>query len=257
MQEPGRARRNRRRASMHHFGGMTQASTPEFERLLEYLKQTRGFDFTAYKRSTLARRINKRRQAVRAATYTDYLDYLEVHPDEFAQLFNTILINVTSFFRDAPAWDYVRDEIVPRLLDLKPDGEVFRVWCAACASGEEAYTVAMLLAEQLGEEQFRHRVKIYATDVDEEALNEARFAAYTPAQMEGLSAERLARFFQPADGRHVFRAELRRALPQFGRREERWRADRRRGVRIQLRRWALPRPPAAGRGAGAVRVRAG
>jgi two-component system, chemotaxis family, CheB/CheR fusion protein len=85
-----------------------------FEALLDYLKRGRGFDFTGYKRSGLRRRITKRMQQQQIASFGDYLDYLEVHPEEFAQLFNTILINVTGFFRDAPAWELLASEIHQR-----------------------------------------------------------------------------------------------------------------------------------------------
>jgi two-component system CheB/CheR fusion protein len=78
-----------------------------------------------------------------------------VHPDEFEQLFNTILINVTSFFRDKTAWDHLRDDILPHLLNIKSTSEPFRVWSAGCASGEEAYSLAMILAEHLGVEAFQ------------------------------------------------------------------------------------------------------
>src|SRR5262245_6010053 len=144
-------------------------SAPEFERLLTHLKNTRGFDFTSYKRSTLSRRIQKRLAAVGVDSYTSYLDYLEVHQDEFAQLFNSILINVTSFFRDPEAFDYLRTAIVPKVIASSTGGDI-RIWSAGCASGEECYSVAMLFAEAMGWEAFRDRVKIYATDVDEEAL---------------------------------------------------------------------------------------
>src|SRR5947207_15780922 len=87
------------------------------EALLQYLKTSRGFDFTGYKRSTLTRRVMKRMAALKnVKSYGDYQDYLEVHPDEFATLFNTILINVTSFFRDTAAWDYVAGKLIPRML---------------------------------------------------------------------------------------------------------------------------------------------
>jgi len=125
------------------------AAQPSFDVLLDYLKRTRGFDFTGYKRTSLERRIRKRMEAVGVSTYADYLDYLEVHADEFSFLFNTILINVTGFFRDPATWEMLQKESVPRLLDTIPaDGSV-RVWCAGCASGEETYTLAMVLAEAL------------------------------------------------------------------------------------------------------------
>jgi two-component system CheB/CheR fusion protein len=85
-----------------------ESPDPQFEALLDFLRISRGFDFTGYKRSSLMRRVLKRRYALSQASFGDYLDYLQVHPDEFEHLFNTILINVTSFFRDKPAWDYLR-----------------------------------------------------------------------------------------------------------------------------------------------------
>src|SRR5215212_5284836 len=144
------------------------------EVLLDYLRRSRGFDFTGYKRTSLSRRIEKRMQAVGAEGYLGYLDDLEVDPEEFTHLFNTILINVTGFFRDPPAWAYLRAEILPLLAAERLDGEPIRVWSAGCASGEEAYTLAMAMAEALGPEAVREQVKIYATDVDEDALNQAR-----------------------------------------------------------------------------------
>jgi two-component system, chemotaxis family, CheB/CheR fusion protein len=188
----------------------------EFTRLLEYLRNTRGFDFTGYKISSLTRRIRKRMAEVRVGTYAEYTDYLEVHPEEFSSLFNTVLINVTSFFRDPEAWEYLAGQVIPRILEDKGPAGLVRVWSAGCAAGQEAYTVAMLLVEALGEQAFRERVKIYATDADEEALAQARQASYDAHQVEGLSPERLARFFEPVNGRHAFRNDLRRCLI-FGR----------------------------------------
>src|SRR5438874_7625084 len=110
--------------------------------LLDYLKRNRGFDFAGYKPPSLERRIRKRMDTVGIETYAAYQDYLEVHPAEFTDLFNTILINVTSFFRDPPAWEFLADDVIPQLLDDTPESEPIRVWCAACASGEESYTTA-------------------------------------------------------------------------------------------------------------------
>ena len=138
-----------------------------FEALLDFLKRSRGFDFTGYKRTSLERRFRRRMDAIECGSYGDYLDFLEVHPEEYEELFNTLLINVTEFFRDPPAWEHLRDEVLPELLQAKEDDEPIRVWSAGCASGQEAYTIAMVLAEQLGEEAYRERVKIYATDIDE------------------------------------------------------------------------------------------
>ncbi|MBI2209574.1 MAG: PAS domain-containing protein [Deltaproteobacteria bacterium] len=188
----------------------------QFESLLSYLQQNRGFDFTGYKRPSLMRRISKRMQMVSIESFGDYMDYLEVHPEEFPQLFNTILINVTSFFRDPPAWDYLAGEIIPRILKDKKKDEPIRVWTAGCASGEEAYTIAMALAEAMGVQAFRQRTKVYATDVDEEALNLARQASYGDKELQEVDAKLKDKYFEPLNSRHSFRADFRRCVI-FGR----------------------------------------
>jgi two-component system CheB/CheR fusion protein len=189
---------------------------PELEVLLDYLRRSRGFDFTGYKRASLSRRIDKRMQAVGADSYLSYLDHLEVDPEEFTQLFNTILINVTSFFRDAPTWEFLREEILPWLAADKRDDGPIRIWSAGCASGEEAYTLAMVTAEAMGPDTVRERVKIYATDVDEEALNQARLARYADKQVEGVPPDLLGRYFERNGGGRVFSKDLRRSVI-FGR----------------------------------------
>jgi len=192
------------------------APTTEFTRLIDYLKQSRGFDFSAYKISTLMRRIQKRMRDVGVQTYPDYIDYLEVHPDEFQPLFDTVLINVTEFFRDAPSWKFLADEIVPRILAEKGPDRPIRAWSAGCASGEEAYTLAIVLAEALGEEAFRQRVKIYATDADEDALATARQGCFEAHKLANVPPELAAKYFEPSGSRQAFRGELRRGLI-FGR----------------------------------------
>ncbi|QHG15235.1 CheR family methyltransferase [Nostoc sp. ATCC 53789] len=196
---------------------MTSADRdPKFENLLIYLRQSRGFDFTGYKRSTLMRRVRKRMQSLNIENFEEYLDYLEVYPEEFNYLFNTILINVTAFFRDLPAWEYLAEEILPNLIRNKNTSDQIRIWSAGCASGEEAYTLAMLMAEILGAEEFRQRVKIYATDVDEEALNQARQATYSAKDVQAVSDELRQKYFEIVGNRYVFRQDLRRSVI-FGR----------------------------------------
>ncbi len=192
----------------------TQASH-NLEVLLDYMKQ-RGFDFTGYKRSTVMRRVLKRMQKVEIDSYRDYIDYLELHPQEFTHLFNTLLINFTSFFRDRSVWDYLTKEIVPRIIAGKAPNEPIRVWSAGCASGEEAYTLAMVLAEALGVEQFRQRVKIYATDIDEEALIHAIRATYNTREVTNISPTLLQKYFERTAQSYIFRQDLRCSLV-FGR----------------------------------------
>jgi two-component system CheB/CheR fusion protein len=190
----------------------------DLEVFLEALRDTRGFDFSGYKRATLARRIERRMSEVGAADYEGYLDHLEANPREFAELFDTILINVTSFFRDPGAWDYLATEIVPKLLESIPEQEQIRVWSAGCASGEEAYTIAIVLLEALGEEEFKRRVKIYATDLDEAALATARAAVYLPEAVEPIPQELVERYFVENGRGFAFRPDLRRSVI-FGRNE--------------------------------------
>jgi two-component system CheB/CheR fusion protein len=195
---------------------MNRAEDARFENLLLFLQQQRGFDFTGYKRPSLMRRVLRRMHTLGLSGFDAYCDYLQVHPDEFALLFNTILINVTSFFRDSYAWDYLAKNVVPDILAGKAAHEPVRVWSAGCAAGQEAYSIAMLLAEAVGAEAFRERVKVYATDADEEALTQARLATYSAKEVEDVPEPLLKRYFEPSNARYVFRADLRRSVI-FGR----------------------------------------
>ncbi|MEH2178046.1 CheR family methyltransferase [Nostoc sp.] len=196
---------------------MTSAEkNSKFENLLIYLRQSRGFDFTGYKRSTLMRRVLKRMQSLTIENFEEYQDYLEVYPEEFNYLFNTILINVTAFFRDSSAWEEMAEQILPNLINNKKASEQIRIWSAGCASGEEAYTLAMLIAQILGAEEFRQRVKIYATDVDEDALNHARQAVYSEKDVQTVPDELRHKYFEIVGNRYVFRQDLRRSVI-FGR----------------------------------------
>ena len=183
-----------------------------FEALLRYMRDSRGFDFTGYKRTSLMRRVRHRMDQAGYTSFEEYLDVLQASSDEFAALFNTILINVTAFFRDPEAWEFVSAEVISRMLAERGPGDPVRVWSAGCASGQEAYTLAMLLAEALGPEAFRQRVKIYATDIDEEALAEARAASYGAKAVESVPADLLGRYFEKVNGRYVFNKDLRRAV---------------------------------------------
>jgi two-component system, chemotaxis family, CheB/CheR fusion protein len=189
---------------------------PRWAELLQYLHVARGFDFQGYKLTTLARRVRKRMSVLGVDTYDAYQEYIELHQDEFRELFNTILINVTSFFRDIESWEALRATAIAPMLAAKPTGEPIRAWSAGCATGEEAYSIAMVLAEELGVDTFRERVKIYGTDVDEDALNVARHAAYGEKQMENVSAELREKYFEQVDGLWAFRKDLRRQVI-FGR----------------------------------------
>jgi two-component system, chemotaxis family, CheB/CheR fusion protein len=191
-------------------------SDESFEALLRYMRDSRGFDFTGYKRTSLMRRVRHRMAQAGYDSFDQYMDVLQASSDEFSALFNTILINVTAFFRDPEAWDYLATDVIPRMLAERGPDDPIRVWSAGCASGQEAYTLAMLLAEALGPDGFRQRVKIYATDVDEDALIEARAATYDPKAVESVPADFLDRYFEHVNSRYVFNKDLRRGVI-FGR----------------------------------------
>ena len=196
------------RRSARDVGGLDE--------LLEFLKQERGFDFGGYKRTTIVRRIQKRMADVGLRSYDSYVDYLQVHPDEYTHLFNTVLINVTSFFRDETTWDYVRDDVLPRILAAKGANDPIRIWSAGCSSGEEAYSIAMLLAEVLEIPAFNQRVKVYATDIDEDVLARARAASYAPRDLTGVPPHLVDKYFTSQGRAYSVVKELRRAVI-FGR----------------------------------------
>ena len=188
------------------------APDPLFETLLRYIQESRGLDFRGYKRTSLRRRIMLRMEAVGAADFGAYQSHLEVHPGEFEDLLNTVLINVTSFFRDADAWEVLRNEVIPQIVAASEGERPIRIWSVGCASGEEPYSIAMLFAEALGAQDFCDRVKIYATDLDEEALRAARQAAYLPRDVEGVPPELLDKYFERTNHHYVFNRDLRKCV---------------------------------------------
>ena len=173
----------------------------EMDELIQYIRATRGFDFAAYKRTTLSRRVHKRMAEVHISSFADYRDLLEADADEFNALFNTILINVTSFFRDRPAWDYLVEQILPDLLARREPGQPLRIWSAGCAAGQEPYTLAMVLAEHVGSGDLRNLVKIYATDIDQAALAQARQGSYSDKEVSDVPPSLQERYFDMVDGR--------------------------------------------------------
>ncbi len=194
----------------------TSSINAEFEALLDYLKRSRGFDFTGYKRASLMRRVTKQMEAAGVETYADYVNHLEANPEEITRLLSTLLINVTGFFRDPPVWELVRETLIPQIVGSKMSGQAIRAWSAGSASGEEAFTIAILLAEALGMDEFRSRVKIYATDIDDEALNQARQAIFTAAQVADVPPALLQKHFDKTGDHYALHKDLRRAVI-FGR----------------------------------------
>ncbi|HLY92730.1 MAG TPA: CheR family methyltransferase [Candidatus Angelobacter sp.] len=163
--------------------------------LVRRLAEERGIDLRGYKLTTLERRVHRRLQQLRIATYDEYLAYISREPAETARLLDAVLINVTRFFRDGPAWEALAERVLPAMFKGRPPGSPFRVWSAGCATGEEPYSVAILLCEVLGPRLKDYEIKIYATDHDENALNIARRGEYSPDALRGVKPEIKAGYF--------------------------------------------------------------
>ena len=183
--------------------------------LLQELAELRGFDFRGYKVTTLERRFRRRMFQINQANYAEYAEYIRQHPGETDELLNMILINVTEFFRDQPAWEILRHEVLPPIVKKLKPGSTFRVWSAGCASGEEPYSIAIILAELFGPRLANFDVKIYATDIDDHALTAARRAEYSTEAVRRVRPEWREKYFHGAGPLRVNR-EIRRMVI-FGR----------------------------------------
>jgi two-component system CheB/CheR fusion protein len=194
---------------------MTDKEQLSLSQLVEELAEKRNLDLRGYKTTTLERRIRKRMSEVSCGNYSEYLEKLHQDPHEVDILLNTILINVTEFFRDPQAWEALRTEVLPGLLrGLKP-GDTFRAWCAGCASGEEPYSLAILVSDFLRDKLGDYDIKIYATDIDEEALTVARRGEYPAERLRRVRPEWRERYFTGGTRIRINREQ--RRLVIFGR----------------------------------------
>ena len=170
----------------------------EFEALKKMIFKETGIDCSKYKDNYLKRRIDVRLRVNRVKTYAEYMRLLVTNPDEYRSLIDDIAINVTKFFRDPETFDVLENVILPSLIYGKAMGKkrAIRVWSAGCASGEEPYSIAILLRELLGEEFGDYLVSIHATDVDTESLAQARKGLYNGPQLENVPEAYLKRYFE-------------------------------------------------------------
>ncbi|HET7586652.1 MAG TPA: chemotaxis protein CheB [Gammaproteobacteria bacterium] len=181
-------------AAAHKDSDGTRTDAREhLDAICALLHERVGHDFSQYKDKTLTRRVQRRMQVLQVETMPDYLKRLQKEPGESDALFHELLIGVTQFFRDADAWEALRQQVVPGLFKDKGAGDAIRVWSPGCATGEEVYTIAMLLGEALRDRDVRPRIQIFGTDVDDNAVNFARTARYK--SLPGVEPERLERWF--------------------------------------------------------------
>lgn len=179
------------------------------QRILSYLRVRTGHDFSKYKKSTVRRRIARRMQVRRTATLPEYLAVLRENVDEAQALFADLLISVTTFFRDSNAFKRLIDLAIHTLFDDKSVSDAIRVWVPGCATGEEAYSIAMLLLEEADRRDLRPEIQVFASDIDAAALAGAREGRYPLAIEADMTEERLRRFFTRENDHYRVRRELR------------------------------------------------
>lgn len=178
-------------------------------RILSFLRARTGHDFASYKSATVRRRIGRRMQVTQQGSLGDYADYLVANPEEAKELFGDLLISVTSFFRDSTAFDALATDVIPDLFEGQESNAPIRIWAVGCATGEEAYSLAILLLEEAERRQIAPNVQIFASDLDDGALATAREGRY-PRSIEGdVSEERLRRFFVEEVAHYRVRKEVR------------------------------------------------
>ena len=180
-----------------------------FRQLLTVLRVRRGVDFTNYKLSTIKRRIVRRMALCKIEKPKDYLRFLRENKIEQDALYNDMLISVTNFFRDTQSFGFLCNTIFPRLLHEKTINDPLRIWVAGCATGEEAYSIAICLQEYLGDKVSARKIQIFATDISEIAIAKARAGIYSATELEGVSALQLEQFFNKLEGSYQVNKSVR------------------------------------------------
>jgi len=183
----------------HHDAALPDIST-DLARVFHLLKGKTKVDFTHYKHATVQRRIKRRMALHRLDELAEYVKFLHKDGNELGYLYEDLLINVTSFFRDRQTFEVIKKSILPRLLKKKPPDSTIRVWVPGCSSGEETYSLAICLLEVLSELNVQHPIQIFATDLSESALNKGRLGFYPESIKAEVSSDRLRRFFVRVDG---------------------------------------------------------
>jgi two-component system CheB/CheR fusion protein len=178
-------------------------------RIVSFLRARTGHDFASYKSATIRRRIGRRMQVTRQESLANYVRYLIENPEEAQELFGDLLISVTSFFRDGKAFEALAKTAIPSLFDDCGDNDTIRVWAVGCATGEEAYSLAIVLLEEADRREIRPSIQIFASDLDDGALATAREGRYPRAIEADMSEERLRRFFVEEVEHYRVRKEVR------------------------------------------------
>jgi len=182
----------------------------EFREILTLLRVQLGVDFSFYKQTTIQRRIIRRMQLLKLENLKSYVEYLKNTKSEPDTLFNDLLIPVTSFFRDTSTFDQVGKTIFPEILKRdKSANNPLRIWIAGCSTGQEAYSTAICLHELLNDHLSSIKIQIYATDISKQSIKKARLGIYSRKELDGISVERLSRFFNKIDGHYQVTKSIR------------------------------------------------
>lgn len=196
----------------HAFGKLSRTDYPPLpndenalRKIFILLRNQTGHDFSQYKQSTIHRRIKRRMAVQQIETIEKYVNYLQKMPVEVDTLFHELLISVTSFFRDKEAFKAIEEQVIPKLFNNKPAGSLIRVWVPGCSTGEEAYSLAILLQEHRETLKKGYKVQIFCTDVDRKAVVTARAGVYPASISADISPERLARFFSAESDQKTYR----------------------------------------------------
>ncbi len=192
---------------------MTETKDPYLDKILDRIKEERGLDFSLYRENILSRRIMVRVRMTKRDNFEQYLAYLRLHPEEIDYLMDAMTINVTEFFRDAFVFDAIEKNVIPAIFEKKRalDSKTVRIWSCACSSGEEPYSVLMLIAEYLGSKLADYKLTICGTDIDGQSLAKASEGVYEESQFKNLSPERKALvgryFYDVGNKRYCIREE--------------------------------------------------
>jgi two-component system CheB/CheR fusion protein len=203
------------RSARAHRGPLAAAEAKPLEGLpaiLAALRARTKYDFRGYKKGTLQRRVERRMGLKQIDNVAGYLDFLRTHPAELDQLFKDLLSGVTSFFRDPPAFDELATTVLAALVRERDQDAPIRIWVPGCSTGEEAYSIAIVLAEQVAAAQSACRAQIFATDVDDDALEIARAGTYPESIALDVTPQRLQRFFTREDHRYTIVKSIREAV---------------------------------------------
>jgi len=196
----------------HAFGKLPRATAipaskddSALKKIFVLLRAETGHDFSLYKPNTINRRIERRMAVHQIETIDTYVKYLQQTPVEVEALFRDLLIGVTNFFRDPETFNILEQQIIPGLFEGKQSGDVIRVWCTGCSTGEEAYSLAILLQERMEALKQSYTVQVFATDIDSRAIATARAGLYPASIAADLTPERLARFFNDESNGSFYR----------------------------------------------------